>query len=98
MQMDEDTPKYDAVVVSVEYLIERQIVGKRLIGLEFGANEGAGSRSVSFGQVITDCYMGADSDCDAVLRIVLEDGSETYAYSNEDITVANARPSEQRGV
>lgn len=74
-------------IVNVDELLRSALVGKKLVGLEFGANE-EGNRTVEFGKEITHVEMYQNGE-DAVLWIKCgdDDDGEIYAYANESITV-----------
>ena len=64
----------------------KTMIGKTLIGLEFGTNDGEGSRIVTLGQVITGAGVGLDESREDVgTWITLENGEEVFAYIGEDI-------------
>jgi hypothetical protein len=63
--------------------------GKKLLDLEFGANE-VGCRDVNFGLEITHVSLSVDEDRDPIIKFTLSDGSEADVYDNEEITVSEA--------
>jgi hypothetical protein len=73
--------------------LAKSLVGKTLVRLEFGSYptakeaEDRGGRHAPLPQKISDAYIGTtEGDRDPCIYFELEDGTEVYAYDNEEIT------------
>ncbi len=72
--------------LNVDEIIEKRLVGKTLVNLEF-SEPGGDSRCEYYGSIITDVDTGLDeSGEDPIVWLYFEDGN-TYAYLHETITV-----------
>jgi len=72
----------------IDHIIKEQFIGKKLVALEFNANEPyEGSRKAEFGQVIKHAYVDCYDDNDVVIHLVMDDGSRTWVYDNEMVTL-----------
>lgn len=69
----------------LDQLVSENFVGKKLMSLEFGANE-VGCQDVIFGQTVLHASICFDGE-DVRIRMRLEDGSEAYAHDNENVTL-----------
>ncbi len=73
--------------LNVDEIIEKRLIGKTLVNLEFSEPDNGDSRCEYYGSTITDVDTGLDeSGADPVIWLYFEDG-DTYAYLNETITV-----------